>query len=158
MFVRFTIRDGSICYPKYNHAYNSQCGKYIICLSLNFPWNQFRQFESLKNGHLDNYINSEFRFLEHFGQCTCKSSKFPKMKKPRPPKLSNGHFWDFFFAKIDFTENLSGSKILEFPHCVPAKILMGFLLSLARTPRSNFSIDPLYGWLDQNHLFVWLPL
>ena len=29
---------------------------------------------------------------------------------------------------------------------------------LARTPRSNFSIDPLYGWLDQNHLFVWLPL
>ena len=44
-------------------------------------------------------------------------------------KLQKCHFLMFTFSKIDFTENLSGRKLLNFPHCVD---ILGF------TPKELF--------------------
>jgi len=68
-----------------------------------------------KNGHLDNFWGRDSFILRDFGNF--HYLKFSEIKIHSLWNYQNGHFWGFPFAKIDFTKNLSGSKILKFPHC-----------------------------------------
>lgn len=82
----------------------------------NFSWNQFWQTESPKNGHFDNFRGCEFWFQKISDNENCQN--LSKWRNHGLRNCPNGHFWDSRYAKIDFMENLSGSKILKFPHCV----------------------------------------
>ena len=71
--------------------------------------------------------------LRHFGNF--HRPKWSKFKVKSLWNRQNGHFWNFRLAKIVFTENLSGSKILKYQHCATAL----FSLTLSVSPQGQIN-------------------
>ena len=82
--------------------------------------------------------------LTNFDSCNFAIAKIPKSSNWQSPKLLYGNFLDFRFATFDFTENLSGRKIHEFPHCEATRY---FSMSFKHNDISSF-------WYRQDNMCI----
>ena len=81
-----------------------------------FTWNQSWRICSLKNCILTLFeaLKSDFNEFLHF----VKADNDQKSKLKVSKNVQNCHFGTSRISKIDFTQNLSGRKMLKYPHCV----------------------------------------
>ena len=75
----------------------------------------FGEFWVSKISHFDSFRRSEFQFCKISTMKKCKN--FKKSKSSPPKFVKRAIFEISNSAKLDFTKNLSGRKILQFLHC-----------------------------------------
>ena len=110
-----------------------------FCCLWDFTWNQFWQFFKYKICHFNTCRGLEFWFVWIWALFKSWNYQIDKIRSPKIAK--NGSFSTSRFSNIDFTQNLSGRKIMKFAHCVTCRTqngcrLLGWLIVDLQKQRS----------------------